>query len=223
MMRCITNQQDHIFPRQMTWEAASSQRLRAAWARSLQAVVSQKGHWLRCYRRQRPRRIPKLDCHTIESQCSTKTKVATPVAELPSIASSPTLFQFDIVVHVNHRHQPCASRRVMRRVILDTGANMNMVSAAALRGIELPVGGEPCEIRSIAGSSRIIGQTDLRFHFLKDVETGGIESAFEEEFNLLDDNEQPLFDFILGQEWIARHFLKFFDLTSSKASVQELY
>lgn len=131
------------------------------------------------------------------------------------------MFQFDIIVHVTQQHHSRASRRVMRRVLLDTGAKMNMVSAAALHGIQFPVKGRQCEIRSIAGTSRIMGQTDLSFHFLDDVATEGAEtSTFEEEFNLLDDNEQPLFDMVLGQEWISRHFLKFFDLTSSKALVQ---
>ena len=183
----------------------------------------QKGLRLRHCCRKRSHRIQNLDSPTIEGKCSTGADFVTPIAELPLLRSTPNIFQFDMIVHVNERPQSRTTRRVMRRVLLDTGAKLNMVAAAALRGIELPVGGEPCEIRSIAGKSRVVGQTDLTFHFLQDVETEGVEPTFEEEFNVLDGDEQPLFDFILGQEWISRHFLKFFDLTSSKTAAHHLH
>ena len=217
------DQRYHVCHRQTTWEAACLYRLRAAWAKSFEAVVLQKGLPPRHCRRKCFHRRQNLNSPAVEDQCPTRTDFVTPIAELPLIRSTPNIFQFDMIVHVNQQPQSRTCRRVMRRVLLDTGAKLNMVAAAALRGIELPVGGEPCEIRSIAGNSRIVGQTALRFHFLQDVETEGVESTFEEEFNVLDGNEQPLFDFILGQEWISRHLLKFFELTSSKSSAHHLH
>ena len=123
-------------------------------------------------------------------------------------------FVFDINIRV-----PEASgktRKVMKRVLLDTGSDLNLISAPAQSDIKTRVRPQKCHVRSVSGQSSIVGETRMEWTFIRsNVSNTSSASVFNDTFFVLSKKEVPLFDCILGRQWIHDHRSVFLDLWSS--------
>ena len=97
-------------------------------------------------------------------------------------------------------------RRVMKRVLLDTGSDLNLISSAAHSSLRTPIRRKECKVQSVAGQSSIVGQTHLSWTFLcsDDADATSLP-VFSDMFSVLSSTESPLFDCILGRHWIQAH------------------
>lgn len=121
-------------------------------------------------------------------------------------------FVFDI----NIRVQDVSSgklRKVMKRVLLDTGSDLNLLSAPTHTDLNTRVRPQRCHVRSVGGQSAIVGETQLDWTFIRSNSAKNSDGAvFSDTFFILSRKETPLFDCILGRHWIQGHRSIFLDL-----------
>ena len=109
-------------------------------------------------------------------------------------------FVFDINIHIID--QPLT--KIMKRVLLDTGADLNIISFVAYRGLGAPLRTFHHSVYSLAGETAVVGEIYLTWNFL----LAGVSSpnnVHGARFFVLADTEMPAFDMILGHRWITEH------------------
>ena len=125
----------------------------------------------------------------------------------PSIEASlgPNPFVFD----VNIRVQDASSghlRKIMKRILLDTGSDLNLISGPAHSDLKTHLRPQKCHVRSVAGQSSIVGETRLDWTFIRaNPRNETTSNIFSDTFFVLSKKETPLFDCILGRHWIHNH------------------
>jgi hypothetical protein len=154
-------------------------------ARWIRSIGKQKCHWPR---QQHAQTAPAIFDHAF--QC-TQTKA-------PSIQCPINPFVFDINLRTS------SGGKVMKRVLLDTGSDLNLISDTAFRDLNLQLRLQSEAVRSLAGASSIAGETTLRWSFLDAPPFS--KSDFQDNFSVLASSEAPVFDCLLGHPWIAGHF-----------------
>ena len=131
---------------------------------------------------------------------------------ISNVGCNPFVFDINICV-------PEASgkiRKVMKRVLLDTGSDLNLISAPAHSDLKTRIRPQKCHIRSVSGQSSIVGETRMEWTFIRsNVSNSSSATVFNDTFFVLSKKELPLFDCILGRHWIHDHRSVFLDLWSS--------
>jgi hypothetical protein len=121
-------------------------------------------------------------------------------------------FIFDINVQV----AKCGSgvpRKIMKRVLLDTGSDLNLISAAAHADLGTKIIPEECCVHSVAGESQIVGSTHLRWNFIpSESQKRSDAKTFSDVFHVLSKHETPSFDCILGHGWLQENRAVFWNL-----------
>jgi hypothetical protein len=92
----------------------------------------------------------------------------------------------------------------MKRVLLDTGSDLNLISDTAFRDLNVHMRSGSKAVHSLAGASCIAGDTTLKWSFLDAPSFS--ESEYQDNFSVLARSEAPGFDCLLGHPWIAAHF-----------------
>jgi hypothetical protein len=101
----------------------------------------------------------------------------------------------------------------MKRVLFDTGSDINLVSAPTHADLKTPIRPLSCQIHSVAGQSCAVGETELEWTFLDStVSAGENDSIYSDIFFILSTKELTLFDCILGRHWIDEHRSLFWTL-----------
>lgn len=133
-----------------------------------------------------------------------------------SIEHAPVRHPFVFDINIRMQHGRCGRlRRVMKRVLLDTGSDLSLISSAAHADLRTPIQRQKCKVQSVAGQSSIIGQTQLSWTFLRSCDPDATSLAdFSDVFFVLSSTESPLFDCILGRHWIQTHRAVFLALWS---------
>ena len=128
----------------------------------------------------------------------------------PTDQANPFVFDINIRLSGGQHGQ---SRKVMKRVLLDTGSDLNLVSATAYADLRTRIKPHKRVIQSVAGESSVIGETKLVWTFLQPSGCSDEKPAiFSEDFFVLSKRENPLFDCILGRHWIQEHRSVFLSL-----------
>jgi hypothetical protein len=121
-------------------------------------------------------------------------------------------FVFDINIRLQ-RGSNGQLQKIMKRVLIDTGSDLNLISAAAHADLETQLRPQKRIIRSVAGQSAVVGETNLSWTFLNSTNTGhSSQSVFSDDFFVLSEQESTLFDCILGRHWIQAHRSVFLSL-----------
>ncbi len=121
-------------------------------------------------------------------------------------------FVFDINIRVLDTFSG-RLRKVMKRVLLDTGSDLNLISAPAHADLRTDIRPQKHRVRSIGGQSAVVGETKLDWTFIRSRSAKEINNCvFSDSFFVLSKEETPLFDCILGRHWIQGHRLVFLDL-----------
>lgn len=124
----------------------------------------------------------------------------------------PHPFVFDINVRTARTGSEM-SQKVMKRVLLDTGSDLNLISASAHADLKTVVKASKCCIRSVAGESAVVGKTRLEWTFIAgEARERSKRLVFSDDFHVLSRKEVPLFDCILGRHWITAHRSVFLSL-----------
>ncbi|EXJ87957.1 hypothetical protein A1O1_04884, partial [Capronia coronata CBS 617.96] len=100
-----------------------------------------------------------------------------------------------------------------RRVLLDTGADFNLISHGAVT--ELSLTKQPYEgrVHSIGGSATFNGTLPLQWHFRSPLSTSSCSLLLHRApFNVLAAGEEAMFDCIIGRQWIDENWTEFIAL-----------
>lgn len=103
----------------------------------------------------------------------------------------------------------------MKRILLDTGSDLNLISNTAYREVNSPIRRTQHSVRSLAGQTSIIGETALSWVFLVSKNLVEIPPQ-RDNFSVLASAEPAAFDCILGHPWISSHLEVFSALVQSK-------
>jgi hypothetical protein len=126
-------------------------------------------------------------------------------------------FVFDVNIWIpgNHWGRPS---KMLKRCLLDTGANVNFISWSAFCDIGAPLRPITGAVRSIAGSRPVSGETSISFQFLSSTPYSRMSShnGYIENFVVIAGDEQPLFDCVLGADWFFRHLEEISTMVTSK-------
>lgn len=155
---------------------------RAAVLRYLEAAAHGWRHLSQ--KRRRPRAPPRLTCY------------ATNIFEGVQWRLNP--FVFDINVRTG------TGQKTMKRVLLDTGSDLNLISNSVHREIGSTLNRKKHSVRSLAGQSSIVGETTLSWNFI----TSSPQTTSPPQvdvFFVLARTESTSFDCILGHSWIWSH------------------
>jgi hypothetical protein len=106
-------------------------------------------------------------------------------------------------------------KSVMKRVLLDTGSDLNLISHNAYCDLGSNLQRRRCSVRSLAGKASIIGKTQLIWNFLL-TPPQTRSRQHDDEFFVLARTEAAAFDCILGHTWIWNHLDCFHDLMQSE-------
>ncbi|KAI1629346.1 hypothetical protein EDD37DRAFT_604239 [Exophiala viscosa] len=111
----------------------------------------------------------------------------------------------------------CRSRpaTTSRRVLLDTGADFNLISHRAFS--ELHMKKEPIYglVHSIGGYRKLAGTLLLHWHFSIPGASAGRSSKHCAPFHILQSGKDPNFDCIIGRPWIEENWTEFIALVES--------
>lgn len=133
---------------------------------------------------------------------------------------SPNPFVFDINIHLDQRADG-QSRKVLKRVLLDTGSDLNLISAPAHADLKTSTRSSRHSVRSVAGESSVVGETHLQWSFISS--KSGLNSKpalFSDVFFVLSRREAPLFDCILSRHWIQANRSTFLSLWADEQQKQ---
>lgn len=123
----------------------------------------------------------------------------------------PNPFVFDINIRTS------TGEKVMKRILLDTGSDLNLISTSAYEDVNSPIRRTQHSVRSLAGQTSIVGETTLSWVFLVSSDSDPMEIPPQaESFSVLASGEAAAFDCILGHAWILSHRDIFFALMGSK-------
>ena len=126
-------------------------------------------------------------------------------------------FIFDINVHIPVGGTGESTEKMPKRILLDTGADINLISHGAFCDLRAPMVGSPVSIHSLAGRTSIEGQTHLSFNFLSSTAaTTARPRTYVEDFFVISPSEKTLFDCILGHKWISDHWDEIVALMASR-------
>ena len=130
-------------------------------------------------------------------------------------------FVVDMFIHTpskdpsqrNNKHPT----KTFRRVLLDTGADFNLISYHAQT--ELSLDRKPYRgfVHSISGHTELSSTTLLQWHFRGSGKKEALSTLHCDQFYVLSAEVSPNFDCILGRHWIARNWAEFLDLISIKS------
>ncbi|RMZ87430.1 hypothetical protein DV736_g5342, partial [Chaetothyriales sp. CBS 134916] len=123
---------------------------------------------------------------------------------------------FDINIRIQRQNNGSFGGKVARRVLLDTGADLNLIAASAHEDVGSPIDLHPAKLLSLGGRTFLEGKTELTFNFVGTGSLSTTKNTYTEVFAVIARNEQPLFDCILGAHWILRHWHDFTALMASK-------
>jgi hypothetical protein len=124
-------------------------------------------------------------------------------------------FIFDINIHLTKAGSG-VPRKIMKRVLLDTGSDLNLISAAAHADLRTKIIPEKCCVHSVSGESQIVGSTRLRWNFISsDPHERSKPTGFSAVFHVLSKHETPSFDCILGHGWLKANRAVFWNLWSA--------
>ena len=151
---------------------------------------------------------PSRNCHSAKpatwpstSKISLRMGGSTSGASLP-----PNKFVLDINVHLPDDVTGDSIKRILKRVLLDTGADLNLISSSAFRDVQTPMTRVPGTIHSLSGQTSIEGKTRLSLNFLNsDAAAKWQQQAYSEDFFVISPSETALFDCILGHRWVFNH------------------
>jgi hypothetical protein len=108
----------------------------------------------------------------------------------------------------------------MKRVLFDTGSDMNLISAPTHADLKSPIRPLSYQIHSVAGQSCVVGETDLKWAFLDSkISAEGENSTYSDTFFVLSTKELTLFDCILGRHWIDEHRSLFWRLWTGQPHI----
>lgn len=124
--------------------------------------------------------------------------------------SNPFLFDINICVPDDTGGQ----RKVMKRVLVDSGSDLNLISHDALRSLESPARPLQRSVQSLAGTSAIVGEASLTWTFL--LIRPRAPSTHSDRFYVLAKSEHARFDCILSHIWIMSNIDVFTALLSSR-------
>lgn len=123
----------------------------------------------------------------------------------------PNPFVFDINIRTS------TGQKVMKRILLDTGSDLNLISTSAYQDVLCPIRRTQHSVRSLAGQTSIVGETTLSWVFLVSSDLDSVEIPPQaESFSVLASAESAAFDCILGHGWILSHLEIFSALVRSK-------
>ena len=135
----------------------------------------------------------------------------------PGTVLPPNRFVFDINVHIPNGTTGTPIGKVSKRVLLDTGADLNLISFPAFRDVRTPMATSSVCLQSLAGQTAIDGEIRLSFNFLSShAAKSHLQNAYCEDFAVISDGERPLFDCILGSQWIFAHWEEVSALMASR-------
>ncbi|RMD41522.1 hypothetical protein DV735_g3599, partial [Chaetothyriales sp. CBS 134920] len=124
---------------------------------------------------------------------------------------------FDINIRI-----PGLGGKVAKRVLLDTGADLNLIAASAHEDVGSSIDLEPARLLSLGGRTLLKGKTELTFNFLATAGSSAPKNTYTEVFAVVARTEPPLFDCILGAHWILSHFEDFIMLMASRIILSHL-
>lgn len=107
-----------------------------------------------------------------------------------------------------------------RRVLLDTGADFNLISRGAYA--QLNVDKEPYQglVHSIGGYSELESTVLLHWHFRVPDVSAGRPPRHCAPFHILREDSDPKFDCIIGRQWIVENWTEFTALVESNSKAQ---
>jgi hypothetical protein len=121
-------------------------------------------------------------------------------------------FIVDIFVEASkHFLQREARPTTSRRCLLDTGADLNLITADALEGLQFnvqPIPGQ--QLRGLAGTTDIINTISVGWNLSRDCDPlrrGRLNRSTM--FEVIDPTEDCTFDCVLGRPWIEQNMLIF--------------
>ncbi|KIV79703.1 hypothetical protein PV11_07250 [Exophiala sideris] len=112
------------------------------------------------------------------------------------------------------------SATTCRRVLLDTGAEFNLISHRAFEDLntrKVPFQGT---VQSIGGCSELEGIVALPWHFSLPVTSAGQSSKHCAPFYILQEDSEPKFDCIIGRPWIMENWTEFIAMVETNSRHQ---
>lgn len=135
-------------------------------------------------------------------------KPAIPAQEpIPLLLGFPNPFTFDVNISTY------SGDRVMKRVLLDTGSDLNLISNTAYQDLGTQLDPISSTVQSLAGDCPIVGQTVLTWAFIS--VSRSLKTLQHDDFFVLASSERTAFDCILGHRWIVQHLNTFLALMHS--------
>jgi len=120
---------------------------------------------------------------------------------VPNETKEPESFAGTVHIHLDENQPP--ERTQVRRFILDTGADLNLVAERVLHDLGLPLSdseNEPPTLIGIGDAHVLpIGSVLLTFHI------DGKTRDYTEMFWVISEDTPPLFDLLFGKRWIKHH------------------
>jgi hypothetical protein len=116
-----------------------------------------------------------------------------------SLGSEPDQYTTTIHIHPD-KHRPNLTEP--HRCLLDTGSDFNLVSQKTLRMLSIPFNEREKPVMTLLGGVQFlpIGSVLLAWHMDKHKQV-----TYYEEFFVLSESKPPLFDLLLGKDWIRKN------------------
>ena len=129
--------------------------------------------------------------------------------------SQPNPFVVDMFIHLPtgalSKRQNGNPSKTFRRVLLDTGADFNLISHRAYAELNLATQPYQGRVHSIGGYSELSSVARIQWHF-RSGKLGRTSTLHCAKFYVLSQEASPHFDCILGRQWIFENWGEFVDL-----------
>ncbi|KPI40577.1 uncharacterized protein AB675_7621 [Cyphellophora attinorum] len=124
--------------------------------------------------------------------------------EIPDVIVTHNRFVFDVIarsVDINGKE-----KKVLKRALLDTGSDLNLISASAFDGLMMNFSPFRKDIHTLAGRTAIAGHTRIAWSTIGSSPPNSSAKLHWDRFYVLASTENAAFDMILGHEWIFNNF-----------------
>ena len=116
-------------------------------------------------------------------------------------------FITDIFLNASYQHEPGVKKKTSsRRCLIDTGADMNIITKSAILGLQAHVRPSAGYLSGAGGRAEIIGRTELSWHLKRGVDPFRCRNLNRSAtFVVVDPTVPYRFDCVLGRPWIQQN------------------